>query len=179
MSNNIQLSREDLRSQFTSLFAQMKEATRTNGGASGVVTPDGRFLDPVTTGLGYMVSLSPTAKYEDFPWYGEAVVMTPKGGTLRHTPRAEGLKLASSLGELRTADTDVLMFGFLERMELLHLLQVNQTGHGLYVGMWGTNDLTCLDISLHVAGKTFAKRLGRLGNQQAIFDIANMADINL
>jgi len=161
------------------LFAQMQEATRTNGGASGVVTPDGRFLDPVTTGHGYMVSLSPTAKYEDFPWYGEAVVITPKGGTLRHTPRAEGLKLASSLGELRTADTDVLMFGFLERMELLHLLQVSQTGHGLYVGMWESNDLTCLDISLHVAGKTFAKRLGRLGNQQAIFDIANMADINL
>ena len=161
------------------LFAQMQEATRTNGGASGVVTPDGRFLDPVTTGHGYMVSLSPAAKYEDFPWYGEAVVITPKGGTLRHAPRASALKLASSLGELRTADTDVLMFGFLERMELLHPLQVNQTGHGLYVGMWGTNDLTCLDISLHAADKTFAKRLGRLGNQQAIFDIANMSDINL
>ena len=161
------------------LFAQMQEATRINGGASGVVTPDGRFLDPVTTGHGYMVSLSPTAKYEDFPWYGEAVVITPEGGTLRHTPRAEGLKLASSLGELRTADTDVFMFGFLERMELINQLNLDDLGHGLYVGMWESNGLTCLDISLHANGRAFAERLGRLGNQQAIFDIANMADINL
>ena len=179
MSNNIQLSREDLRSQSTSLFAQMKEATRTNGGASGVVTPDGRFLDPVTTGHGYMVSLSPTAKYENSPWYGEAIIIANNGGTLRHTPRAEGLKRASALGELRTADESVLLFGFLERMELINQLNLDDLGHGLYVGMWGTNDLTCLDISLHASGKTFAKRLGRLGNQQAIFDIANMADINL
>lgn len=164
------------------LFAQMQEATRTNGGASGVVTPDGRFLDPVTTGHGYMVSLSPSADYTKVPHelrLDGALVMTPKGGTLRHNPRVEGLKLASSLGELRTADTDVLMFGFLERMELLHLLYQSYMGHGLYVGMWQTNDLTCLDTSIHVAGKPFAKRLGRLGNQQAIFDIANMADINL
>jgi hypothetical protein len=157
----------------------MKEATRINGGASGLVTPDGRFLDPVTTGHGYMVSLSPTAKYEDFPWYGEAVIITPKGGTLRHTPRAEALERASALGELRTANDSLLLSSFLERMELIHLLSVNYSGHGLYVGMWQTNDLTCLDISLHAADKRFAKRLGRLGNQQAIFDIANMADINL
>lgn len=164
------------------LFAQMQEATRTNGGASGVVTPDGRFLDPVTTGHGYMVSLSPTADYTKIPTWvaaSEAVVITPKGGTLRHSPRREGLKRASALGELRTADTDVLMFGFLERMELINQLNLDDLGYGLYVGMWESNGLTCLDISLHVAGKTFAKRLGRLGNQQAIFDIANMADINL
>lgn len=179
MSNNTQLSREDFRSQSTALFERMKTATRINGGASGVVTPDGRFLDPVTTDLGYMVSLSPTAKYEEFPWYGEAVVITPKGGTLRHTPSAEGLKLASSLGELRTASDSVLLFGFIERMELLHLLHVSNSAHGLYVGMWQSSNLTFLDVSLHVYDKTFAKRLGRLGNQQAIFDIANMTDINL
>ena len=165
------------------LFAQMQEATRTNGGASGVVTPDGRFLDPVTTGHGYMVSLSPTADYTKIPqldWASSvAIDVTPSGEHLFYVSRVKDLRDAAVLGELRTADPWVLMYGFFERIDLIHELRQRGYGNGLYVGMWRSNGLTCLDVSVHLSDLSFAKTLGRSGNQQAIFDIANMADINL
>lgn len=182
MSNNTQLSREQFRSLSIKFFHKMVESTQANGGASGAITPDGRFLDPVTTSIGYMVSLSPTADYTKVPLWihgGEVIGITPKGATLTYPARADKLRKASVLGELRTADSDVLMWGFVERMELINQMLQEGSGKGLYVGMWETNGLTCLDISLHAYSESLARVIGKAGNQQAIFDIANLSDINL